>query len=62
MYRPDRVIVSGDAAIVIDFKFGEQSEVYNRQVKRYVSLIADMGYRKVEGYLWYVDSDTIEQV
>lgn len=62
MYRPDRVIVSGDAAIVIDFKFGEQSEVYNRQVKRYVSLIADMGYRKVEGYLWYVDSDRIEEV
>ena len=55
--------VPGSAkAVVIDYKFGRPREKYNLQVEQYCSLIRDMGYASVEGWLWYVDSDTAERV
>ena len=55
--RPDRVLIGDDKVIVIDYKFGQlKNAKYNRQVMHYVDLIKQMdaGYKKVEGYLWYV--------
>lgn len=60
--RPDRVMTDGSRAIVVDFKFGRRKKVYAGQVKEYVSLLSRMGYEKVEGYLWYVYENEIEQV
>ncbi len=61
-YRPDRVIVADGGAVVIDYKFGmEQKPEYVRQVKRYLSILRDMGYGKVEGYIWYVLLDEVEK-
>lgn len=61
--RPDRVMLEGDKAIIVDYKFGElQDPGYQKQVKIYMRLIADMGYRQVEGYIWYVELDHVEQV
>lgn len=53
-YRPDRVMVLGKKAIVVDYKFGtKRSNMYKKQVKGYVSLLNEMGYNEVKGYLWY---------
>ena len=52
--RPDRVMIRDGRVIVVDFKFGKHSEAYNEQVRGYMSLLRDMGYTDVEGYLWYV--------
>jgi predicted RecB family nuclease len=53
--RPDRVIVDGDKATVIDFKFGETEKAsYHKQVKSYMEQLSGMGFGRVEGYLWYV--------
>lgn len=52
--RPDRVMIRDGRVIVVDFKFGKHSEAYNEQVQGYMSLLRDMGYTDVEGYLWYV--------
>lgn len=61
--RPDRVMISEDKVVVIDYKFGEiQDKRYHNQVKNYMKLIRQMGYEKVEGYLWYVELGTIESV
>ncbi len=61
--RPDRVIISDEKVIVVDYKFGEkQDNRYPRQVKEYMKLIQEMGYRQVEGYLWYVELGVIEAV
>lgn len=64
--RPDRVLVKGDNAIVIDYKFGAHTEedatrhnMYKKQVGRYMELLTCMGFRNVEGYLWYVSSDEV---
>ncbi|MBP5360910.1 MAG: UvrD-helicase domain-containing protein [Bacteroidaceae bacterium] len=52
--RPDRVMVRGGEAVVLDFKFGKHNHAkYSKQVEQYKSLLSQMGYEKVEGYLWY---------
>ena len=56
--RPDRVIVDGDRVTVIDFKFGEiEKGSYLMQVRNYMDQIRRMGYKQVEGFLWYVMLD-----
>lgn len=57
--RPDRIIIKGDDAIIIDFKFGEEHEHYAEQINRYRNLLKEMGYEKTKGYLWYVDKNKI---
>jgi ATP-dependent exoDNAse (exonuclease V) beta subunit len=54
-YRPDRVMASPTNTIVVDFKFGGEMPSYAKQVLQYMALLNDMGYQKVEGYIWYVD-------
>jgi len=52
--RPDRVMVEGSKAIVVDYKFGEiTGKHYTRQVQNYMYYLRKIGYDKVEGYLWF---------
>ena len=61
--RPDRVMVRGDRAVVVDYKFGElDAERYRRQLGEYAGLLRRMGYTRTEGYLWYVRRKKIERV
>jgi len=58
--RPDRVMIRPDGtAIVVDFKFGRESEEYMHQVQMYMDLLKKMGYSKVEGHIWYVYNNKI---
>ena len=62
--RPDRVMITGDKVIVVDFKFGQQQPKYAKQVAEYMQLLKELGYEKVEGYLWYIrpNNNFIEKV
>lgn len=61
--RPDRVVITGDRVIVVDYKFGEiQDKRHHNQVKNYMKLIRQMDYKEVEGFLWYVELGIIEPV
>ena len=62
--RPDRVMISGDRAVVVDYKFGDKhSGVYRKQMAEYMRLLGAMGeYSKVEGYVWYISLGEIESV
>ncbi len=61
--RPDRVMTDGNEIIVVDFKFGHPTEAnladYRRQVSDYMTLLIEMGYTQVSGYLWFVYSNQI---
>ena len=58
--RPDRVLVSGAEAIVIDFKFGVREEhKHLKQVGRYMKLIEEIGYPNTKGYVWYPEIDLV---
>lgn len=60
--RPDRVMVKGNEVIVVDFKFGKKKPEYTSQVKEYMSLLSEMGYDNIKGYIWYVYSGELENV
>ncbi len=62
-YRPDRVMIRGTRAVVVDYKFGmKRVPHYRRQVERYMELLTQMGYDRVEGYIWYVGIGDVEPV
>ena len=62
MQRPDRVMISGKHAIVIDYKFGhEQPTSHLEQVRDYMSLLRQMGYT-TEGYIIYNALQTIHSI
>lgn len=56
--RMDRVVIDGSKATVIDFKSGQPKPSDHKQLKEYVSLLQEMGYR-VEGYLLYLRSGEV---
>ncbi len=58
-YRPDRVMVSGSEAVVVDFKFGAHSAAHLTQLERYANLLSQLGYSRVDAYVWYVDEGSI---
>lgn len=60
--RPDRVMTDGTKWVVVDFKFGRPNPDYHDQVRQYMQLIEAMGHKNVQGFLWYVYSNIIEEV
>ena len=62
VYRPDRVMTDNHEIVVVDFKFGSPKPGYEDQVRNYMSMLSDMGYANVKGFLWYVYSNQIAEV
>jgi ATP-dependent exoDNAse (exonuclease V) beta subunit len=54
--RPDRVIIKEDEAIVIEYKTGLEREEHKTQVKKYASVLSEMGYKRVKGFIAYIGS------
>ena len=58
--RPDRVVIKDGCVDVIDYKFGDPHDSYPWQVRRYMRLYRQMGYKHVRGWLWYLrDGDIV---
>ncbi len=63
IFRPDRIMVNGKNAIVVDYKTGgKKLESYRRQVEKYAQTLKETGFVKVEGYLWYLNQNEIDKV
>jgi len=62
VYRPDRVVISGNTVSVIDFKFGEHRPGYERQVRKYARIWNRMGYEDVSSFLWYVHTGEVMRI
>lgn len=61
-YRPDRVVIRGNEATIVDYKFGDkESKTYLQQVQQYMNLIAEMGY-STSGFVCYVSLKKVERV
>ena len=61
--RPDRVIYNEKKTVVIDYKFGEiKDPKHMLQIRQYINYLSEMGYKRTEGYLWYVEMDEIVKV
>lgn len=59
--KPDRLLIKGKEAIVVDYKTGEESEKHVAQVQQYMAAIKAMGYQP-KGYLLYVDPIKVKEV
>jgi len=57
--RPDRVLLSDDTTLVIDYKFGEPHRSHETQMQEYLSLLQTMNYTNIEGYIWYVEKGEV---
>jgi len=61
--RPDRVMISGDTAVVLDYKFtAQQRPSHILQVRDYMTALQNMGYKRIEGWLWYAFPNQLIQV
>lgn len=61
--RPDRVLIKGTKAIVIDYKFGESEHPSHQwQVKNYMRQLTQMNYKDVHGFLWYVNLNKVTPI
>ncbi len=61
--RPDRVMIKGDKAVVVDYKFGaEKLKAHQKQIANYMGLLSQMGYSEIEGYIWYLSMGEIVKV
>jgi hypothetical protein len=57
VYRPDRVIINRDQAVVLDFKTGKLKVEYKKQISLYGKLLNEMGYNDVKKYLVFVEPE-----
>ncbi len=61
--RPDRIVITPNrTAIVIDYKTGSLHPGYRRQVAGYMSLLQQLGYKAVKGYLLFIKDEKILEV
>ena len=61
--RPDRIIINNNKVTVIDFKFGRtKTNQHIHQIKNYKSIIEEMGYKDVEAYLFYGDTNEVVNI
>ena len=72
--RPDRVVVKGDSAIVIDYKTAKGVAVTRpdgsvsapnkniQQVEHYCELMRQLGFNTVKGNLWSILDDIVFEI
>lgn len=66
--RPDRIIRRPDGEIiVVDYKFGFKTDdvtikAHKNKVAEYMTLLKQLGYSKITGYIWYLRTNKIVTV
>ncbi len=53
--RIDRLMINGNKAVVVDFKTGDHNKTDLQQVKDYVTILRQMNFTEVEGYVLYLN-------
>lgn len=60
--RMDRVMIKDDLTVVVDYKTGEKRSSDINQVKNYKNILQRMGYKKIEGYVLYLNNGGLVEV
>jgi ATP-dependent exoDNAse (exonuclease V) beta subunit len=66
--RPDRILVDKETkdVIVLDYKFGDVEEKslkkYQQQIEKYKSILKEMNFSSVKGFLWYPKAQKLFEV
>ena len=57
IYRPDRVVLSPDETVILEYKTGVPRQQHQEQVIAYGNILLQMGYTTVRKLLVYLDDD-----
>lgn len=57
IYRPDRVVISSEAAVIVEYKTGKPKPQHRQQVEAYADVLGRMGYAPVVKLLVYLDDE-----
>lgn len=60
--RPDRVIVKGNEARVLDYKTGQPNPAHDAQVQEYADLLQQMGYTVSAASIYYTTTGTCKSL
>ena len=61
-HKPDRLLIKGKEAVIIDYKKEKESPVHQEQVKRYMNAMKALGFELVSGHLIYVEPVVVKEV
>lgn len=61
-HKPDRLLIKGKEAVIIDYKKEKESPAHQEQVKRYMNAMKALGYEQVSGHLIYVEPVIVKEV
>lgn len=62
IYRPDKVIINNDKAVIVDYKSGRKKDEHIKQIKQYGKILGEMGFKEIEMNLFYLNDLKIETV
>ena len=60
--RPDRMMLKGDTAVLIDYKTGQLDEKHQQQINGYATALYQMGKRNVRRFLIYTERMQVVEV
>ena len=60
--RPDRLILEGNKAVIIDYKTGSIKKSHHDQISNYSRELKNMGYQTTESLLVYIDLNKVIEV
>ncbi|KYG72233.1 ATP-dependent exoDNAse (exonuclease V) beta subunit [Roseivirga ehrenbergii] len=61
-HKPDRLLIKGKEAVIIDYKKEKESPAHHEQVKRYMNAMKALGFEQVSGHLIYVEPVIVKEV
>ncbi|MGW8123870.1 UvrD-helicase domain-containing protein [Roseivirga echinicomitans] len=61
-HKPDRLLIKGKEAVIIDYKKEKESPAHQEQVKRYMNAMKALGFEQVSGHLIYVEPVIVKEV
>ena len=60
--RPDRVLIKGKDAVVIDYKTGAESDEHNEQLNKYAEVLSAAGYKNIRKYIYYISRKKVIEI
>ncbi|MCR9228221.1 MAG: UvrD-helicase domain-containing protein [Flavobacteriaceae bacterium] len=57
LLRPDRIVISGDKATIIDYKTGKPSPSHKEQIANYADILRDMDFKIKQSIIVYIDQE-----
>lgn len=61
-FRPDRCCLNSEEFVLFDYKTGEYNGEHEIQVRKYIELVSEMGYKNCSAYLLYLSVGQIKKV